>query len=156
MPIREFFQYQPDEDIDEIEFKKDAEERFRNIETKVLSYFSSKREHVIATGGGIVEIPSNCDALKQTLTIFLNVEPGIIMQRLTADPKEIEKRPLLQDGAVTEKLNSLLDRRLSKYMNADVTVNINENEYPHVLCSKLIQVLLNELSNNIDLSKRFL
>ncbi|MEN9222156.1 MAG: shikimate kinase, partial [Thermostichus sp. BF3_bins_97] len=74
-------------------FADQGEAAFRDLETQVLAQLSSYTRLVIATGGGIVLRPQNWSYLHHGLTLWLDVAPALIWERLCKDPGQ---RPLLQ------------------------------------------------------------
>ena len=71
-------------------FAHSGEEHFRDLEHRaLLAALGGARESVVACGGGIVVRPENRDKLKETVTVFLREDPGVLYGR-TRGPK----RPL--------------------------------------------------------------
>ena len=97
-------------------FEKDGEDYFRNIETETIKKYLNTQNHIISTGGGVVEREENIEILKKTgfvVYIFCGIET--IFQRV----KEDTTRPLLKTDDIKERLNTLFLRRDKKYRNAD-------------------------------------
>jgi shikimate kinase len=71
-------------------FAHSGEEQFRNLEHRaLLAALGRGRERVVACGGGIVVRPENRDKLKESLTVFLSEDLGVLYGR-TRGPR----RPL--------------------------------------------------------------
>jgi shikimate kinase len=71
-------------------FAHSGEEHFRNLEHRaLLAALGRGRECVVACGGGIVVRPENRDKLKESLTVFLSEDLGVLYGR-TRGPR----RPL--------------------------------------------------------------
>ena len=86
MPISEFFA------------QEDGEKEFRDVEHKVLMELAQYTRTVISTGGGIVESNENWVSYITGCRKFLDASPTNIFARLSENPEEIAKRPLLQGG----------------------------------------------------------
>lgn len=83
----------------------DGEEKFRQIETEVLSTLCKKSGCVIATGGGAVTKERNEDIIKQNSTVVFISRP---VERLATNG-----RPLSQGGE--DKLRKMYEVRLPLY-----------------------------------------
>jgi shikimate kinase len=71
-------------------FAHSGEEHFRDLEHRaLLAALDGGRERVVACGGGIVVRPENRDKLKESLTVFLSEDLGVLYAR-TRGPR----RPL--------------------------------------------------------------
>ncbi len=102
-------------------FQQQGEAAFRSLETQVLADLCRYPRLVVATGGGIVQTPTNWGYLQHGVVIWLDVDPAILRQRLpSADPA----RPLLQTPDPIATLTELLDRRRRYYAQADVHVRV--------------------------------
>mgnify|MGYP003586258547 CR=1 FL=1 len=101
-----------------------SEEFFREQEARIIREIAAREQLVIATGGGVIKIPANIEALKQSGTIFfLNRSIEDIMLSLNA-----EYRPLLKDDPRT-KLEQLYFERYDKYLAcADYRIDCVCNE----------------------------
>lgn len=101
-------------------FEKDGEDYFRNIETETIKKYMKTQNHIISTGGGVVEREENFEILKKAgfvVYIFCNIET--IFQRV----KEDTTRPLLKTDDIISRLNTLFSRRDKKYRKADYTID---------------------------------
>jgi shikimate kinase len=105
-------------------FKQEGEAAFRDLEAQVLDTVHAYVRCVVSTGGGIVERMENWSKLQSGIVVWLNVDPQVIVDRLTKKGG-IENRPLLQTDDPAKTLKDLLDRRQSKYAQADVTICID-------------------------------
>ncbi len=89
-------------------FEAVGEERFRDIEELEIDRLSQTGEGVLATGGGVVLRPSNCQHLHdRSHVIYLNSDPDALFQRLRHDAK----RPLLQVADPSTRLRELHAQR---------------------------------------------
>ncbi len=102
-------------------FNEKGEESFRDMETKLLDNIAKLKDHVIATGGGIVLRPGNIKKLKSMGPLVL----------LTSDPETIHKRvkgsgtrPLLNVEDPNAKIKEILEFRMPIYRGiADLEVD---------------------------------
>ena len=108
-------------------FVQNGEEEFRQVEHKILLELAQYTRTVISTGGGIVEFNENWGVLHHGVIVFLDVAPKVIVDRLNANPGEIQKRPLLQGGDAMEKLEQIRERRINLYDQADVKISISKD-----------------------------
>jgi shikimate kinase len=77
----------------------------------------------VSTGGGIVEKMENWSKLQTGIVVWLDVDPEVIMKRLSS--KGVENRPLLQTDDPLQTLQDLLERRRIKYSQADVAIRVD-------------------------------
>jgi shikimate kinase/3-dehydroquinate synthase len=108
-------------------FKQDGEDRFRQLERKVLRQACHKRNAVIATGGGAIVDPKNQKLLLETsVVICLEASPETIYQRLLHDTLYSANpvvRPLLAGDNPLERIRQLKAKRQPYYAIADWTVH---------------------------------
>lgn len=96
-------------------FEQKGEEYFRQLETDHLKKFINKENKVISTGGGVVLKEENRSLLKEIGTvIFLHADCEQIIENL----KDDNKRPLLSEDNIEEKVIKLLDQREANYLSA--------------------------------------
>lgn len=114
MPIADFFAQGPEK-----------EQEFRQVEYQVLMELSQYMRVVVSTGGGCVIKNENWGQLRHGLIIFLDLSPEHIFARLSANPSEMQKRPLLSQANPLARLQELYASRLDKYMQADLRVSVN-------------------------------
>jgi len=92
-------------------FKHDGENKFRQLERKVLSQACKKKQVVIATGGGAVIDPKNQKLLLETsVVVCLEASPETIHQRLLHDSLYSTNpvvRPLLTGDNPLERIKQL-------------------------------------------------
>lgn len=102
-------------------FKKDGEERFREIEKEVIETLEDYDGFVISTGGGAVLREENVKMLKEIgPLVLLTASPEAIHERL----KDKDDRPLLKDGDKLKKITEILEKRLPVYEKiADFTLD---------------------------------
>lgn len=89
-------------------FEKYGEIFFRDLESKIVSEFVDKTDLVIATGGGTLLFKDNLASLSKNSVLFCLTAPkDILVTRL----ENSFGRPLLSGGALSEKINGLLNER---------------------------------------------
>ena len=108
-------------------FKQDGEDKFRQLERKVLSQACQKEQAVIATGGGAIIDPENQKLLLGTsVVVCLEAKPETIHQRLLHDSLYSANhvvRPLLAGDNPLERIRQLKATRQPHYAVADWTVH---------------------------------
>jgi shikimate kinase len=102
-------------------FDIEGELGFRDREAKVIAELATRKDLVVATGGGAVLRPENRAAMRQGGTvIYLNANPELLYERTKLDPN----RPLLQVDDPRRKLDELFAQRDPLYRDvADIVVN---------------------------------
>lgn len=118
-------------------FASSGEDTFRELESKVLSELSAYTYLVAATGGGIVLRRENWSYLQQGLVVWLDVPIEILTVRLESD----KSRPLLQDGNLVTKLESLWEQRQKLYAQADLRITIDGEETPEQIALRVVQTI---------------
>jgi shikimate kinase len=101
------------------ELFKIGEGHFRQIERKVIKLLSSLDRIIIASGGGVVLVPENIEALREKGILFY-IKRSIedIINSIDAS-----KRPLLKGNPI-ENLNNLYTQRSHLYEDAsDYTID---------------------------------
>lgn len=97
-------------------FAQRGETGFREAETRVLEQTLSGSAQVVATGGGAVLKPHNCEAMKRGgLVVALTADAETIIGRVKHD----RNRPLLQ-GDLEQRVRSLMAARAHAYDFADL------------------------------------
>ena len=129
-------------------FEKDGEDEFREFEAGVLDQVHSFVRLCIATGGGIVMRPQNWGKLQTGVVIWLDCEPDVLVERLSKDPEEIAKRPLLKGEDPAGKLAELLEQRRKMYAQADVTVEIGPMDSVSDVITKVIDNVSDYMEEN--------
>ena len=95
-------------------FELEGEEGFRKRETQMIDELSSKKDIILATGGGAVLSEKNRAFLKERgKVIYLKAKPQSLAKRIALD----KNRPLLQQGNMLDTLNQLYKDRHPLYLN---------------------------------------
>lgn len=112
-------------------FARRGEDYFRDVEAKVVAEAASRRDAVIATGGGVVLRPENMTHLRrQGWVVSLTAPVDVLVKRLG----DAKARPLLrptpsgtgQGDGVRETVVRLLDQRRPLYRDADLLVDVSD------------------------------
>jgi shikimate kinase len=105
-------------------FASEGEAAFREKESAILVELCKLDRHVIATGGGVVLRPENCQRLRDAgRIIWLKGDPHTLWLRMQQDANTLERRPPLSQGGLAE-IEELLKIREPLYAScADLTVD---------------------------------
>jgi len=116
-------------------FAKDGEEKFRDMESAVLSSLAKMKDHVISTGGGMVLRPANVKKLKELgPLVLLWADPEVVYNRV----KDTGARPLLNVKDPKNRIKEILDFRAPIYRNvADLEVDTSALS-PEEACNRII------------------
>lgn len=122
-------------------FEEKGEDYFRKKETETIRrLLTEKKGRIIATGGGLPMKEENAGLLKQLGTvIYLKAEIDTLLNRLSGDTA----RPLLQEGDLREKIETMLAVRGSVYERcADVVLQTDTMSFYEIICEieKLLKV----------------
>ena len=126
---------------------------FRQLEQQILQELSQYTRVVISTGGGIVERNENWGYLRHGIVVWINMSPEEIHERLISKPEEIAKRPLLKGDDPLSKLKELHEKRLGKYQQADITVDVISGATPEQLAESVAVQILSFIKANPPLWK---
>ena len=102
-------------------FEIEGEAGFRRRESAVIGALTQEQDIVLATGGGVVLLEENRQALKKNGTVvYLRADIETLVERTRRD----RNRPLLQTGDPRGKIEQLLHEREPIYRQvADVIVD---------------------------------
>jgi shikimate kinase len=101
-------------------FAEDGEPAFRAHEQAVVSDLASRRDLVVATGGGLAAHGENLEQLKaHAFVVCLWASPETIWERV----RHQAHRPLLQTPDPPARIRELLREREPFYRRADLLVN---------------------------------
>lgn len=117
-------------------FEKRGEEYFRNLETKFLDKMQTKRDTVIACGGGVVLREENVQKMKRNgCIVLLEASPETILERV----KRNDNRPLLRGKKNIESITEMMEKRRAKYeAAADFRVHTGNNDIMEV-CEEIMR-----------------
>jgi len=103
---------------------------------------------VVATGGGAVTQNKNWGLLRHGIVIHLDMSVDDICARLSADPAQLEKRPLLRGDDPGADLRQILDERAEQYAQADVVVKVLPEDSVEVVVEKVCSSILALIAAN--------
>jgi len=130
-------------------FEKYGEIFFRDIESKIVTEFVNKTDAVVATGGGTLLFNNNYSILSENGIIFcLTTQKNILIKRL----ENSFARPLLSDGASSERIECLLKEREVLYQKLPNQIDTSILSSSEV-ASKIIEIYNQHLvtkKNNAD------
>ena len=90
-------------------FQQDGEIAFRQLEIEVTKEIATRKNTVIACGGGVVLNKINIDRLSQECVIvYLTASPGVILRRTSTDKNN---RPLLSTPDRAGQIRQLIKFR---------------------------------------------
>lgn len=108
-------------------FAQDGEEKFRELETKVLERVCQGTKLVISTGGGAIMNEINRRLMMDSgVIVCLEAKPATIYKRMLRDaeaPADKEARPLLSGHEPLRRIEWLKQFRQPYYAQADWTVH---------------------------------
>lgn len=124
-------------------FERFGEEKFREAERNVILELLDGGPSVIATGGGAVTNERTLTAIKgKAVSIWLNPEMDLLISRL----EDKSDRPLLKDGDIKQKLDTLFVKRKDLYAKADIALDITADNERQTL-ARLTKLLSEHLNN---------
>lgn len=120
-------------------FDMEGESGFRERETTVLAELAGESSLVVATGGGIVMRPQNCQIMKESgFVCYLTASIEQLVERTSRD----KKRPLLQVENPRQKIIELLALREPLYRSvADFAVNTDRRS-PKSVAQEIASLVL--------------
>jgi shikimate kinase len=119
-------------------FEMEGEEGFRRREAQVIQEITSEKDIVLATGGGVIMLAENRQALKDRGTvIYLHANPVELWHRT----KGGEGRPLLRNGDAKKILENLYSIRDPLYR--EIADHVIETGKPSV--NQLVNTLIMQL-----------
>ncbi len=124
-------------------FEIEGEAGFRQREAALIDELTQQNGMVMATGGGAILHPENRVALSaRGLVVYLHADVDTLVKRTSQMGGKRNKRPLLSNANVHERLTGLLAVRGPLYNEiADLTININ-----HTNRLQLARVLASEIA----------
>ena len=115
-------------------FTESGETVFRDLETNTLEALSPMLRCTIATGGGIILKSENWGYLRNGVVVWLDASVDVLYNRLISDTT----RPLLQDGELRERLETLDAERRSLYAQADISVVVSAEDTPQQITQRIL------------------
>lgn len=117
-------------------FKADGESYFRSLEHELLAGVARETDQVIATGGGIVLDPANCEQMKDSgLVIYLKTGLDVLWERV----KTKQDRPLLKGSDPKQMLANLYAKRSSLYEAVSDKVFLTDRKTPQAVAVEIYE-----------------
>lgn len=132
-------------------FSEKGEERFREIESKILKEVAEFEDVVISTGGGAPCFHGNMDRMNDTgICVYLKTSPGELARRLEVCKNT---RPLIKDKT-KEELVCFIEENLAKrepfYSRAQIIFDaekmLTDTDVQHIT-DQIIEMLNNTKDN---------
>jgi shikimate kinase len=119
-------------------FEYEGEEGFREREKDSLKELVSKKNIVLATGGGIILSKSNRDLLSENgIVIYLKSNQKDLIKRMKND----KTRPLLKNGNIEEIIKKLCKEREPLYEEiADFEI-MTKNKRIHEVVNEIVTII---------------
>lgn len=119
-------------------FEREGEAAFRAVETMVLDELTQGADCVLSTGGGAVLAADNRRHLRtRSHVVYLHAQPWLLARRLRDDLQ----RPLLQGGALPERLQELARVREPLYRETAHMVVDTSSATPMLLVQRIAMQL---------------
>lgn len=126
-----------DKSINEI-FDAYGEDHFRELETSYLEKLLTKKNKVIATGGGVILKEENISILKRIGTVvFLHTPYEQLLNNLRGDTK----RPLLKDEDHSATIKNLLNLREPIYFEASNMIIQTKDKTIEEIADEIVSLL---------------
>jgi shikimate kinase len=120
-------------------FAAEGESGFRDHEATLLRHLSALRQHVIATGGGVVLREENRRLLPASgFCVWLTGDAQTLYGRLQADPTTADRRPALTALPGLVEIEQLLRMREPLYREVARLVVATENLSPDAVVSAIL------------------
>jgi len=116
-------------------FQEYGENKFREVESKLLADSVYLSKNVIATGGGIVLDPENLKLLKDQRVYFLDAPIQILYERAI---KKRDQRPLLKDVSLME-FAEIYEQRKSLYNECATKVISTDDRSIEEIAKEIIE-----------------
>ena len=114
-------------------FREEGEATFRALERAVSGEQLARTHAVLSPGGGWITNEELVDAIPAgTLTVWLAVRPGTVLQRLRTDVTGPE-RPLLSTPDPEDRIRTLLSQREPLYARADLRIPTDDRSVESIV-----------------------
>ncbi len=132
----EWIEKEQEQKISDI-FAEDGEQAFRDMETELLKRLHEREEkYVLSIGGGLPVREENRVLLRKIGTvIYLKTSKEEIIRRVSGD----KNRPLLQGGALEEKVINLMNAREQIYVETAHMEVLTDGKSPEALIEEIVK-----------------
>jgi shikimate kinase len=118
-------------------FQADGEEKFRQLESRVLQEISTQTPSVISCGGGVILDPANRQIMSRTgLRVYLQVPLSILESRLAL----ATDRPLLPPDQRANLLAQQLAQRGKWYAESEICLDAHNSTPEEMVQHILAQI----------------
>lgn len=119
-------------------FAESGETAFRDMETELLKNLQERDGHFVLSIGGGMPVREENRALLQSLgtVVYLKTSKEEIIKRVSG----AKNRPLLQGGALEEKVTALMNARESIYKETAQVEVVTDGKYPNGLVKELMRL----------------
>ena len=123
-------------------FADEGEVGFRDRESQVLTMLAQRNQHVIATGGGVIERPGNREFLRDGFVVWLTAPAEVILERVSADHQTASRRPNLTTKGGIDEIDKILTRRTPIYQSLAQLTLSTESSTPAELARKIVDAFV--------------
>ena len=135
-------------------FQEEGEAGFRRLEVEATRDLIHRHELVLSPGGGWVTNPGIEDTVPpRTLTVWLQVQPATVLERLRAD-RDGPVRPLLAAPEPLERIRALLNAREALYGRAAHAISTDGRRVESIV-DEIASLLSSNPSQSESSSTRF-
>ena len=119
-------------------FSEDGEAEFRRLESDVAEELLTRKNTVVASGGGWPAQPGSWKMVTEdTMSVWLQVSPAVAVCRAS---QEGDTRPLLEGGEVMDRATALWIAREASYRRARYTLD-SEQYGPPELADEIMKLM---------------
>jgi shikimate kinase len=120
-------------------FATEGEGAFRDREAAILNDLCKLKQHVIATGGGVVLREANRQRLRATgWVVWLTADVETIYQRLLGDTSTRDRRPALTPAPPRAEIAELLKTREPHYRSCAQFIVSTEGRSPDEVAAEIL------------------
>lgn len=119
-------------------FARFGEDRFRDLESRLILDLGQGEPQVVSCGGGVVLKPENVQNMKKSgRIVYLSATPETVYERV----KDSDERPILNGHMSVDYIAGLMEKRRMLYEGAaDITV-VTDDKTRTELCAEIIRRL---------------
>lgn len=123
-------------------FEQAGEERFREVEARVVAELCGRARTVLALGGGAVLRDDNCRRLSDCgAVVWLRASAETLQRRIGHDPSSLGRRPNLTNYGGQSEIEALLAQREPIY-RACATLEVDtEDRTPDEIADEIVAAL---------------
>lgn len=115
-----------------------GEERFREIESRLVSTLGQEPASIVSCGGGVVIRAENVTTMKKNgVIVFLSATPQTIYERV----KNSKERPILNGNMNVEFIAGLMEKRRSLYEQAADIIIATDDKTKDEIADEIVTCL---------------